>query len=71
MLEKGMRALVTGGSGGLGSAMVRMLARHGVYTIALSNDQAKLDALKGVPEVEIKTPADLDAAVELISAAAA
>ncbi len=52
MLQKGLRALVTGGSGGLGSAMVRMLAGHGVHAIALSNDRAKLEALEGLENVE-------------------
>ncbi|WP_137931774.1 SDR family oxidoreductase [Mesorhizobium comanense] len=52
MLEKGMRALVTGGSGGIGSALVRMLAAHGVHAIALSNNQAKLAALADIENVE-------------------
>jgi 3-hydroxy acid dehydrogenase/malonic semialdehyde reductase len=53
MITKGDTALVTGGSGGLGSAMVRMLAAQGINTIALSNDQAKLDELRGIENVEI------------------
>jgi len=48
MLHKGMRALVTGGSGGIGSAVARMLAGLGVDTIAASNDQLRLDALNGI-----------------------
>ncbi|MFO1090742.1 MAG: SDR family oxidoreductase [Hyphomicrobiales bacterium] len=52
MLQSGTRALVTGGSGGLGSETVRMLARHGVHTIALSNDAPKLAALEGIENVE-------------------
>ncbi|KRB31170.1 MULTISPECIES: SDR family oxidoreductase [Mesorhizobium] len=52
MLEKGMRALVTGGSGGIGAALVKMLGSHGVETVALSNNQEKLDALKGIDNVK-------------------
>lgn len=52
MLKKGTTALVTGGSGGLGGAIVKMLAGEGVTTIAASNDAAKLDALKGIENVE-------------------
>lgn len=52
MLAKGTTALVTGGSGGIGSALVRMLAGTGVHAIALSNDREKLALLDGVPNVE-------------------
>ena len=52
MISGGETALVTGGSGGLGSAMVRMLASQGVNAIALSNDKAKLEALRDIPNVE-------------------
>jgi 3-hydroxy acid dehydrogenase / malonic semialdehyde reductase len=52
MLHEGTTALVTGGGGGIGAAVVRMLASHGVAAIAASNDQAKLDALDGVENVE-------------------
>ena len=52
MLAKGTIALVTGGSGGIGSALVRMLAGTGVHAIALSNDREKLALLDGVPNVE-------------------
>ena len=36
MLNSQNTALVTGGSGGIGSAAVRMLVKEGVKTIALS-----------------------------------
>lgn len=52
MLAKGTTALVTGGSGGIGSALVRMLAGAGVHTIALSNDREKLALLDGLDNVE-------------------
>src|SRR5690606_1701613 len=52
MLAKGTTALVTGGSGGIGSALVRMLAGTGVHTIALSNDREKLALLDGIEKVE-------------------
>nr|WP_186363401.1 SDR family oxidoreductase [Rhizobium sp. ACO-34A] len=52
MLEKGMTALVTGGSGGIGSAVVKMLAECGVTAIALSNNQEQLDKLKSIANVE-------------------
>ena len=52
MLGKGETALVTGGSGGIGSAVVRMLARQQVAVIALSNDVEKLALLSGESGVE-------------------
>jgi NADP-dependent 3-hydroxy acid dehydrogenase YdfG len=52
MLSEGATALVTGGSGGIGSALVRMLAGAGVHTIALSNDHEKLALLDGLENVE-------------------
>ena len=52
MLHEGTTALVTGGSGGIGSVVVRRLAKHGVTVIALSNDPAKLAQLNGVDRVE-------------------
>ena len=50
MLAKGTTALVTGGSGGIGSALVRMLAGTGVHAIALSNDREKLALLDGTQD---------------------
>lgn len=44
---KGKVALVTGGSGGIGSAIVRDLVREGVRVMAASNVQADLNALQG------------------------
>jgi 3-hydroxy acid dehydrogenase / malonic semialdehyde reductase len=52
MLREGTTALVTGGSGGIGSAVVRMLARHQATVIALSNDAEKLALLSVEPGVE-------------------
>tara|TARA_R100001129_G_scaffold186346_3_gene177694 strand:+ start:10654 stop:11406 length:753 start_codon:yes stop_codon:yes gene_type:complete len=52
MLKKGMTALVTGGSGGIGSAVVKTLAARGVTVIAASNDDDKLKALEGIENVE-------------------
>jgi len=52
MLGKGETALVTGGSGGIGSAVVRMLARQQVAVVALSNDAEKLTLLSGESGVE-------------------
>lgn len=52
MLKAGASALVTGGSGGIGSAIVRMLAGQGVKVIAASNDEARLKELEGVANVE-------------------
>jgi 3-hydroxy acid dehydrogenase/malonic semialdehyde reductase len=46
ILNQGSTALVTGGSGGIGSAVVQMLAHHGVSVIALSDDADGLDALQ-------------------------
>ncbi len=51
MLKAGASALVTGGSGGIGSAIVRMLAGQGVKVIAASNDEARLEELEGVANV--------------------
>jgi NADP-dependent 3-hydroxy acid dehydrogenase YdfG len=52
MLKAGASALVTGGSGGIGSAIVRMLAGEGVKVIAASNDEVRLRELEGVANVE-------------------
>lgn len=46
MLNDSATALVTGGSGGIGSAVVRMLAGFGVKTIALSENASALDAME-------------------------
>ena len=52
MLKAGVTALVTGGSGGIGSAIVRMLADQGVEVVAASNDEVSLKALEGVANIE-------------------
>jgi len=52
MLSQGTTALVTGGSGGIGSEVVKLLAQRGVHTIAASNDDTGLAALEGIPNVE-------------------
>lgn len=54
MLSKDSTALVTGGSGGIGAAVVQMLAVEGVRVIALSDDAAQLDALRrSCPAAEV------------------
>ena len=52
MLTKENTALVTGGSGGIGSEVVKLLAARGVRTIAASNDAQKLATLEGIANVE-------------------
>lgn len=52
MLDANSTALVTGGSGGIGSAVVGMLARHDIRVIALSGDADQLAALKVHGQVE-------------------
>ena len=44
MTEKRV-AIVTGGSRGIGAAIVRRLAKDGLHVVAVARDQAKLDAL--------------------------
>jgi len=45
-------ALVTGGCGGIGSDIVKLLASCGAYVIALSNNQQRLEQLAGMENVE-------------------
>lgn len=52
MLTSGTTALVTGGSGGIGSEVVKLLASRGVHAIAASNDKRKLAELGGITRVE-------------------
>ena len=52
MLEQGRTALVTGGSGGIGSEVVKMLAGRGIRAVAASNDADKLKRLEGIQNVE-------------------
>lgn len=52
MLNANSTALVTGGSGGIGSAIVAMLARHDVRVIALSGDADQLASLSAGGNVE-------------------
>jgi len=52
MLTKGTTALVTGGSGEIGSALVHMLASTGVHAIALSSNRETLALLDGIENVE-------------------
>jgi 3-hydroxy acid dehydrogenase / malonic semialdehyde reductase len=53
MFGNGTTALVTGGSGGIGSEIVKVLAAAGVHTIAASNDAERLAALEGIDNVEV------------------
>ena len=54
MLDDRSVALVTGGSGGIGAAIVRMLRTHHVSVVALSNDAGQLADLKGSdPTIEV------------------
>ena len=46
MNVKDKTILITGGAGGLGSAMVRLLAREGAYVFILDMDRAKGEALR-------------------------
>ena len=52
MLNAGTTALVTGGSGGIGSEVSKTLASRGVHVIAASNDKAKLARLDGMTRIE-------------------
>ena len=52
MIANGSKALVTGGSGGIGVEVVRLLASEGVHAIAASNDEQRLKALEGIDNVE-------------------
>jgi len=48
----GKTILVTGGCGGIGSAIVKSLSQHQAHVIALSNNQARLSQLTGLDNVE-------------------
>lgn len=52
MLKQGTLALVTGGGGGIGSALVKLLASKGVRTIAADVSSDKLQRLAGIENVE-------------------
>ena len=56
MLKPGTAALVTGGSGAIGSAVCRMLAEAGVDVVAISDDRDALDRMK----MERVTPVHCD-----------
>ncbi len=64
-VSKGDHVLVTGASGGVGSALVQLAKRRGAYVIAMSSP-AKHDRLRdlGADAVLPRAPADLAAALE-------
>jgi NAD(P)-dependent dehydrogenase (short-subunit alcohol dehydrogenase family) len=52
----GKKALITGAAGGLGSAMARMLARHGAKVFLTDLDEAAVHALADGINAELGTP---------------
>lgn len=56
---RGRRALVTGGSSGMGAAIARMLAERGASVAIVGRNRSRLEAMGAVPGIDLTIQADL------------